>query len=260
LWVGALRLSSNRDIQNLVTAVGKNISLVQIHLYNIRLQVAGNYRLDERGMVWFIENEEKECMEKLDVNPLLDAISALPNMKKIQLDLQLKPAKMVGIQEETLRALCRPGRTFLMLGSCDLDDDDITIVAEELQKNTSCLEILNLCRNNQITEVGWRILAEMLETNYNLTGLFTPSCRNGPDQLLDTNYGIASRYAPIEPATPPSTPCRAKMDLLLRLNEKGRKRLLRDPSTTRTDWVDFLVSEIDDIDMCFLLLLRGAYR
>jgi hypothetical protein len=261
LWIGALRLSSNADIIKLTQALRRNTTLQQIHLYNIRLQVQGSYRVD-RGMVWFQENESsQQTVHKLDLNPLLTAIAEIPPMQKIQLDLKINPDRMERIRKETLRQMCRPDRTFLMLRSCDLDDDDCATLAGELKNGNSKIETLNLSRNNRISEFGWTILAQALETNYTLTGLFTPTT----SEPMEVNNVLAGQYSQyvasrntslMEPSecTPPSPETRAKMDLLLKLNEKGRKNLLCDPTVTKLNWLEFLVREIDEIDMVFYVL------
>lgn len=260
LWIGALRLASNTDVQKLTEALTRNTSLMHFNLNNIRLQKHGSYRVDDQGMVWFQENEASDGMVKLDLNPLLRAVANLPSMTKIQLELQLDPTKTARLEKVTLRSMFQPGITFLMLSSCNLDDEDVAVIAEELQSSESSLESLNLTRNTKITEIGWRLLAQMLQTNYSLTSLFTPETglAIGPEPAYHRERfrsWSAARHAHLKvPTIPPSADCRKKMDLLLRLNERGRKQLLRDPSTSRLDWIDFLTQETDDIDASFYVL------
>jgi hypothetical protein len=261
-WIGALRLSSKASVIRLTHALGRNVTLHQIHLYNIRLQVQGSYRVDREGMVWFQENESNQQTEqKLDLNPLLTAIAGIPSMQKVWLDLKLNPDKMERIQEETLRQMCRHDRTFLMLRSCDMDDEDCARLAGELKNGASNIETLDVSGNNRISEFGWKILTQALEMNFILTGLFTPttSAPMEVNKVLAGYYSqyVASRNASLmEPSkcTPPSPETRAKMDLLLKLNNKGRKKLLRDPTTSVVSWLEFLASEIDEIDMVFFVL------
>jgi hypothetical protein len=262
LWIGALRLSSNADVIQLTQALRRNTMLNQIHLYNIRLQVQGSYRVDREGMVWFQENEpNQQAVQKLDLNPLLTAIAEISTMQKIQFDLKLNPDKMERIQEKTLKQLCRPDRTFLMLRSCDLDDEDCKTLAEELKDGACKIEILNLSRNRRISEFGWKILTGALEANYTLTGLFTPTT-SGPMEVNVVLAGQFSQYvasrnaALMEPSEcmPPGPETRAQMDLLLKLNEKGRKNLLADPTVTRITCLEFMVREINDIDIVFYVL------
>ncbi|CAB9525190.1 expressed unknown protein [Seminavis robusta] len=268
LWINSLRLSSNAEVTQLAAALSRNVSLQQITLNNIRLQVQGTYRVDEQGMVWFQKNQaDQKKLNKLDLNPLLMSIAEIPGMQKIQLDLKLDAATMERIAKPTLQRMCRSsGLTFLMLRCCDLDDDDVAVLAEEFQKigSTGNVEVLNLTRNNRISEFGWKILVAMLETNYSLTGMYTPTT-TGPSQpeeqynhVLAGRFGsyVASRNAALmEPSecTPPSPETRGKMDLLLKLNEKGRKGLLTNPS--KVAWLDFMIREIDDLDMVFYALL-----
>jgi len=256
LWINSLRLSSNQDVDKLAAALQTHDSLQQVDIYNVKPGVVGTYRVDEEGMVWFQENER---LEKIDLNPLLSALSGIRTLTRIQLDLQLNPTKMERILESVLRALCEPPRSFLMLNSCDLHDDDIAVLSEQLSRNENCVEVLNLGRGNSISDVGWNSLAKMMETNLHITALFTAASPGTPEGPMRAN-DILAELAATTTMTPttasnsaPSQECVRKLGLYVRLNQKGRKQLLQD-SATRREGMEFLIREIDDIDIVFYAL------
>ena len=232
LWVGSLRVSSNRDVQNLAEVIRTNRSLYQVSISNLKIPVRGRHRVDEEGMVWFQENEQDETNEKLDLNPLMEALSSVPTLKKLQMELQINPEKMTRLSERSIRLLCQQPRAYLMVNACALDDGHCAALSEELESSRSVLEDLMISQNLGITSNGWELLATMTESNYYLTGLYTPS----------------------NPALAPSPYVRAKMDFYLRLNRAGRKKLLSDPSTSFSDWIDFIDENDSDISIVYYVL------
>jgi len=253
LWIGALRISSHRDVFMLERALRQNTSIIHINLYNIRLQVQGNYRIDQ-GRVWF---EEAELTEKVNLNPLLSTIAQIQSLEKLFLELQLNADKMERIDKKVVESLCQKPRKALMISSCDLNDKDAQVLADEMARsNTCCLEYLNLGRGNRITDCGWEALATMMEYNYTITEFFVPSESTDRSGLMQVNELPARRYAKNASATPgPSDRIREKLGLYVRLNQKGRKNLLcGNICVTRQSWLSFLALDTNDLDVIFYTL------
>jgi len=252
LTIGKLRFSSNQDVQELALALRGCLSLKLISLSSLQVMVQGNHVMDADGMVWFQEttnnitgnggaNDEEGA--KLVLDPLLEAMAALPRLHHIRLEHYLSESKRIqSPKEESLRSLCRAPRKALIFNSCGLSDQQCLAMAHELKENQiQCkgLSILVVTRNLQISSHGWDAFVDMLEHNYS---------------ILDFHQGEEGQ------SNAPSTEQIAKIEYFTKLNNAGRRRLLRGDDgggsscSRREAWMDFLVRGRDDIDLLFFAL------
>jgi len=248
--IGSLRIRNNEDVKKLAVEIQKNRSLQRVFLSNIRLRVEGRYRMRDEGVVQFEEINDQENSDSLPkMDPILNALATIPSLTKIDLQLQLDGDKMARIEDKTIQTLCNSTQ-YLILHSCNLDDQHCSAIFQELESNDT-IELISLAQNQKITAAGWDTIAKMLQINYSLRHLHTTA---------DETFCSARYTHPVHvsEATVPSHICRTKMDFYLKLNRAGRGKLLLDAECdSQKGWTDFIIREKDELELVFYALVMN---
>ena len=229
LCIEALRLSSTQDVVELADAIKGLQRLRQINLSSGSVWLQGGRTLRDLEM--------DDGVDKIVLDPLLEAMSSLPVLEHIRLQLRLAGREVQPPRGRSLRLLCHSPRQSLIFNSCGLSDKQCVVIANELIRNnaSASLSVLVVTRNYQITAAGWDAFVTMLEVN---------------DKIMDFHQGEQGQW------NAPSPSQRDKINYFLRLNQLGRGELLRGPMKRRRKvWFSFLVRGIDSLDMIFFALL-----
>mmetsp|Transcript_25420 Transcript_25420/g.36929 ORF Transcript_25420/g.36929 Transcript_25420/m.36929 type:complete len:453 (+) Transcript_25420:65-1423(+) len=261
LRVGSLRISSEQDVKEVADALSQLQSLQNVLLSNIRIKTNMRYRIDHADGSVHIEGidddhddtasteQPQQPRRLVAMDPILEALAGIPTLSKIALQLQLDSSKVTRLTDKTIQSLCEvPSRKYLMLHSCNLDDEHCNAISKALQdnKNTSMYS-LSLAENEDISANGWCALATMLEKNYSLEYLHTDASERSYHSL---------------PTSFPSIHCRAKMDHYLKLNRAGRGKLLLadhnnddggdgEENDTHKGWIELLIKDKEDLNVVF---------
>ena len=114
----------------------------------------------------------------------------------------------------------------LNLPRSNLNDEGIFHLAEGLTVNKT-LKKVEVGVSKTVGDTGVQALMDMLETNYELERLVVSSA----DQSI-----------------------KEKTEYYMRLNEVGRGKLLSDGKATREQWVEMLISVVNDLDCLFYFI------
>jgi hypothetical protein len=188
--------------------------------------------MDNEAVASFMENQTSN--KKIVLDPLLNAIASLPELKHCRLQHDLAGNMIQAPSDSSLRSLCQSPRQSLIFNSCGLSDDQCFVLADELKSKNLPLSILVVTRNKHISPLGWDAFVKMMAVNYN---------------VVDFHHGEDGQV------NAPSSEQLDKIAYYLRLNLAGRKHLLRGPMRDRREaWLDFLIRGRNDMDLLFYAL------
>lgn len=284
LRLDTIRLSGSRqEFESFAEALENHPSLEKICISGCNPLESGEEESDSS------ESDDSSLPRPTEnlLAPLASALSRIPTLTLVEIGETSFPTSGTWTgqslcqlcQSESLRILRVRGIRFL-------EDEDITLMAQSLQTNTTLKELWLLSCELGYSGSGPQALAEMLEVNTSLeilglnrlcvqehavaiakalrfnrslTGLhlclrdgLTHQIHDSFTQLMEHNYvlekigGSGFLGSDMDPSP---------IDFYLRLNQRGSRRfLLQNDTATREDWVDALCSQSDDVSALFWLI------
>eukprot|EP00980_Cylindrotheca_fusiformis_P002455 scaffold584_cov132-Cylindrotheca_fusiformis.AAC.8 len=212
--------------------------------------------LEEVVMSNFFSNDWANT-EPNTLDPLVSALATIPNLKLLTLTgcggYALDFQKVQLISTSALSRLFRHSELRdLQLSFLELDDMQFEAIASELPSNTSITQLALDYHN--LSDPGFDHMMAAMANNDVIKTLSLRSLWNIGDAGFQKAMSMLRRNYSIEVlSVTASPPQQAEINLYTRMNGAGRG-LLRDPSTSMSQWVDVLLQNNEDLDVVRHLL------